>query len=161
MLDTESAELTRFTENMISRLQSAFGSVKSSTFAKNETILGSIKKHVHDYESSLDAKLSQVVSKYTSVTRKQVNEAKDLYDTLSSHLNERLAAGIKTLNSESSRVQKEIDAAISDQVSRIEKRSSDMREEFHLHIEDITRQFINMTKGVETTFNGLLTSQTV
>jgi hypothetical protein len=36
-----------------------------------------------------------------------------------------------------------------------------IREEFHTHLEDITRQFITLTQGIEATFNGLLSSQTV
>ncbi|MHA1637971.1 MAG: helix-turn-helix domain-containing protein [Candidatus Thorarchaeota archaeon] len=161
MLDKESEELTGLTVNMTSRLQSAFSTVKSGTSSKNEIVIGSIKKYAHEYETSLETKLSQVVSKYTSVTQKQVQGAKELYDVLSSHLNERLSGGVKKLNSEFMRVQKEIDGTISDQMSRIETHSSGIREEFHTHIEDITRQFISMTKGVEATFNGLLSSQTV
>jgi dGTP triphosphohydrolase len=35
-----------------------------------------------------------------------------------------------------------------------------IREEFHIHLDDLTQQFTNLIKGLEATFNGFLSSQT-
>ncbi|MHA1481000.1 MAG: hypothetical protein ACTSQZ_06225 [Candidatus Thorarchaeota archaeon] len=161
VLNTETAELNVLAGNMTSRLQSAFGSVKSSTAAQNETVLLDIKKFIHEYESSIDSKLASVVSKYTSVTQEQLKQAKTLYADLSSHLNERLTESVSILTSEFTRVQKEVDSTINNQLTRIDSQADDIRTEFHMHIEEITKQFINFTSATEATFNGLLTSQTL
>jgi len=161
VLNTETAELNVLAGNMTSRLQSAFGSVRSSTAARNETVLLDIKKFIHDYESSIDSKLASVVSKYTSVTQEQLKQAKTLYANLRSHLNDRLTESVSILTSEFTRVQKEVDGTINNQLSRIDSQADDIRAEFHMHIEEITKQFINFTSATEATFNGLLTSQTL
>ncbi|MHA1575918.1 MAG: helix-turn-helix domain-containing protein [Candidatus Thorarchaeota archaeon] len=161
VLNTETAELNVLAGNITNRLQSAFGSVKSSTAANNETVLLDIKKFVHDYESSIDSKLGSVVSKYTSVTQEQLKQAKTLYSNLSAHLDERLTESVSILTSEFTRVQKEVDGTIDNQLARIDNQANDIRSEFHSHIEEITKQFINLTSATEASFNGLLTSQTL
>jgi hypothetical protein len=68
---------------------------------------------------------------------------------------------VSAISSQASKIETEIDAIIKQQVDRIDQHTMGIREEFHTHLEDITRQFITLTQGIEATFNGLLSSQTV
>jgi hypothetical protein len=161
ILDTEVSELNSLTKNITSRLNSAFGSIISSTAMNNEGVITSIKKVAHDFEADVGITLTDVVSEFSSITGSQVAESQSVYDDLRNRLNTRLAKSVSNLNSLAAKVQKEVDASIVDQVERIDRHAQEMREEFHVHIEDITRQFMNLTQGLESTFNGLLSSQAV
>ena len=57
-------------------------------------------------------------------------------------------------------MQREIDKALKGQVERIDQHALGIREEFHIHLDDLTQQFTNLIKGLEATFNGFLSSQT-
>ncbi len=161
VLDTEVGEFNTLTENMRSRLNSSFASVKSNMQTKNDASLLSIKKFVQDYESQMESKLAEVIKNYIDVSQQQVKESKELYESLNNRLNERLSESVSSLSSYISRVQKEIDGAIDDQMKRVDTRAQEMREDFHVHVEDITRQFMTFTEGLEATFNGMISSQTV
>ncbi|MFW9847838.1 MAG: helix-turn-helix domain-containing protein, partial [Candidatus Thorarchaeota archaeon] len=161
VLDTEAAELSSLTDNIGSRLKSSFSSVRTTTETKNEAAIQSLKRSAKDHEVSLESKLADMATKYIDVIQQQVAEAKVLYQSLNARLNERLSQSTATMNSQVVKTQKEIDVAIDDQVNRIDRHSEEMRQEFHMRIEEITRQFLTLTQSVESTFNGLLSSQTV
>ncbi|MHA1907602.1 MAG: helix-turn-helix domain-containing protein [Candidatus Thorarchaeota archaeon] len=161
VLDTEAAEFSALADNMASRLKSSFSSVRTTTETKNEASLQAIKRSANEYETSLETKLAEIAAKYIDVIQQEVAEAKVLYESLNSKLNDRLSQSTSTMNSQVARTQKEIDVAIGDQVSRIDRQTEEMRQEFHVRIEEITRQFLTLTQSVESTFNGLLSSQTV
>ncbi|MHA2161204.1 MAG: hypothetical protein ACXABF_02200, partial [Candidatus Thorarchaeota archaeon] len=161
ILDTEVSELNSLAKNINSRLNSAFGSIISSTTMNNEGAIISIKKVAHDFEADVGITLTDVVSEFSSITGSQVAESQSVYDDLRDRLNTRLAKSVSNLNSLAAKVQKEVDASIIDQVERIDRHAQEIREEFHVHIDDITKQFMNLTQGLESTFNGLLSSQTV
>ncbi|MDF1538385.1 MAG: hypothetical protein P1Q69_05740 [Candidatus Thorarchaeota archaeon] len=161
VLDTEAAELVSLTDNMASRLRSSFSGVRTTTETKNESIIANIKKSASEYEASIEAKLAELASRYIEVIQLEVIEAKTLYDDLNTRLNERLIQSMGTMNSQVNTAQKEINNSVVEQVSRIDRQAEEMREEFHIRVEDMTRQFITLTQSLESTFNGLLSSQTV
>jgi len=161
VLDTEAAEMASLADNIASRLKSSFSTVRTTTETKNEGIIANIKKSASKYEASIEAKLAELASKYVEVTQQEVVEARTLYDSLNTRLNNRLTQSVATMNSYVSNAQKEISNSVNEQVSRIDNHAEEMREEFHIRIEDITTQFITLTQSIESTFNGLLSSQTV
>lgn len=161
VLDTEAAELGSLTDNMTSRLKSSFSGVVSTTETKNDAILSSIKRTASEYETHLGDKLGEIASQHITAVQKQVSEAKVLYDGLNQRLNNRLTESINALNSQVIRAQKEIDLSITEQVERIDRHAEDMRNDFHTRIEEITQQFISVAQSMESTFNGLIASQSV
>ncbi|MFW9907172.1 MAG: helix-turn-helix domain-containing protein [Candidatus Thorarchaeota archaeon] len=161
VLDTEIEELNSLAENIASRLKSSFANVRSTTGTKNDAVLSNLKRTTREYESSLETILAEVAAQHIDVIQKQVVEAKVLYDSLSTRLSTRLSEGVSALGAHVTRAQKEIEATIEDQVSRIDRHAEEMSEEFHIRIEDITRQFLTLTQSLESTFNGLLSSQAV
>ncbi|MHA2423693.1 MAG: hypothetical protein ACXAEF_02835, partial [Candidatus Thorarchaeota archaeon] len=146
VLDTEAAELSSLADNMASRLKSSFSSVRTTTETKNEAALQSLKRSANIYETSLESKLAEIAAKYIEVIQQEVAEASTLYESLNSRLNDRLSQSTSTMNSQVVKTQKEIDVAIDDQVSRIDRHADEMRQEFHVRIEEITRQFITLTR---------------
>jgi sugar-specific transcriptional regulator TrmB len=161
ILDTESSELNSIAETMNSRLKSAFNSIIKSTTTKNEALITTVKKTTDNFETSIGKRLEELIGSFTTTTEKQVRDSKKLYQQLRDRLDKRMTKSITSINSEVNRIQDEIDSVIQQQDSRIEQHTMAIREEFHTHLEDITRQFVTLTQGLEATFNGLLSSQTV
>jgi hypothetical protein len=161
ILDTESSELNSLAEAMNSRLKSAFNSIIKSTTTKNETLITSVKKTTHDFEASVGSKLEELIGSFAISTEKQVLDSKKLYERLRDRLDKRMIERVTTISSQADKIETEIEAIITQQVDRIDQHTSGIREEFHARLEDITRQFITLTQGIEATFNGLLSSQTV
>jgi len=161
ILDTETTELNTISEAMNSRLKSAFNSVIKSTNTKNESLLTSVKKTTHDFEAGIGHSLDELITSFTSATEKQVRESKELYEGLRERLDNRMSQSIATIGSQADRVQKDITNTILEQTNRIDQHSLGIKEEFHNRLDDITTQFISLTQGLEATFNGLLSSQTV
>ncbi|MFW9807798.1 MAG: helix-turn-helix domain-containing protein [Candidatus Thorarchaeota archaeon] len=161
ILNTETTELHSIAETMNSRLQSAFNSIIKSTTAKNEALITSIKTTTHNYEASVGARLEELIGSFTTTAEKQARDSKSLYQQLRNRLDKRMTQSINEINSHANRIQSEIDSTIKQQDSRIEQHTMAIREEFHTHLDDITQQFITLTQGLEATFNGLLSSQTV
>jgi sugar-specific transcriptional regulator TrmB len=161
ILDTESSELNTLSEAMNSRLKSAFNAIIKSTSTKNETMITSIKTTTHDFEASVGSKLEQLIDSFSTTTEKQVMDSKKLYERLRDRLDKRMNDRVTTISSQAGKIEKEIEAIIAQQVERIDQHTKGIREEFHTHLEDITQQFITLTQGIEATFNGLLSSQTV
>jgi hypothetical protein len=145
---------------MNSRLKSAFNSVLKSTTTKNETLLTSVKKTTHEFESSISGRLDELITSFTTATEKQVRESKELYEGLRERLDNRMVQSIATISSQADRVQKDITNTILEQTNRIDQHTQGIKDEFHYRLEDITSQFISLTQGLEATFNGLLSSQT-
>ena len=161
ILNTEISELHSISDAMNSRLKSAFNSVIKSTTTKNETLLTSVKKTTHDFESAVGTRLDELISSFTVATEKQIRDAKELYEGLRDRLDDRMSKSVSTINSQSERIQKEIVTTITEQEDRLEQHTLAIKEEFHQRLEDITNQFLSLSKGLEATFNGLLSSQTV
>ncbi len=161
VLDTEVAELNALTDNMASRLKSSYSTVRTTTETKNKAALKSIKRSANEFKADLESKIAEVSANHIQVIQQEVAEAKTLYESLNDRLNDRLSQSTAAMNSHVARAQKEIDVSIENQVSRIDRHTEEMRQEFHVRIEEITRQFITLTQGLELTFNGLLSSQTV
>ncbi|MFW9787637.1 MAG: helix-turn-helix domain-containing protein [Candidatus Thorarchaeota archaeon] len=161
ILETETSELNTMAEVMNSRLKSAFNSIIKSTTTKNEALISSIKKTTHDFEASVGATLEELISSFTTKTEKQVLDSKKLYERLRDRLDKRMNQRVTAISSQADQIESAIDAIITQQVNRIDQHTLGIREEFHTHLEDITRQFITLTQGIEATFNGLLSSQTV
>jgi len=161
ILDTESSELNTLAEAMNSRLKSAFNSIIKSTTTKNETLITSVKKTTHDFEASVGSKLEELIGKFASTTEKQVLDSKKLYERLRDRLDKRMIERVTTIGTQAERIETEIEDIITQQVDRIDQHTSGIREEFHTRLEDITRQFTTLAQGIEATFNGLLSSQTV
>lgn len=161
ILNTETSELNSIAETMNSRLKSAFNSIIKSTTTKNEALITAVKITTHNFEASVGSRLEELIGSFTSTTEKQVRDSKKLYERLRDRLDKRMTKGITTIISQANRVQAEIDTTIQQQDSRIDQHTLAIREEFHTHLEDITRQFVTLTQGLEATFNGLLSSQTV
>ncbi|MHA1962978.1 MAG: helix-turn-helix domain-containing protein [Candidatus Thorarchaeota archaeon] len=160
-LNTESSELHTLAESMNSRLKSAFNSIIKATTTKNETLITSVKKTTHDFEASVGSTLEELIGSFAVTTEKQVLDSKKLYQRLRDRLDKRMTQRVTTICSQADKIEREIDAIIAQQVGRIDQHTMGIREEFHTHLEDITRQFITLTQGIEATFNGLLSSQTV
>jgi hypothetical protein len=146
---------------MNSRLKSAFNSIIKSTTTKNEALITAVKTTTHNFETSVGERLEELIGSFTTTTEKQVRDSKKLYKRLRDRLDKRMTKSITAINSQATRIQNEIDSVIQQQDSRIEQHTLAIREEFHTHLEDITRQFVTLTQGLEATFNGLLSSQTV
>ncbi|TFG30791.1 hypothetical protein EU527_14035 [Candidatus Thorarchaeota archaeon] len=161
ILDTEISELNTISDAMNSRLKSAFNSVIKSTTTKNETLITSVKKTTHDFESAVGTRLEELITSFTTATEKQIRDAKELYEGLRDRLDNRMSKSVSTINSQADRIQKEITNSISEQENRLEQHTQAIREEFHQRLEDIINQFLSLSKGLEATFNGLLSSQTV
>jgi sugar-specific transcriptional regulator TrmB len=161
ILDTESNELNTLAEVMNSRLKSAFNSIIKSTANKNETMITSVKKTAHDFEANVGSTLEELIGSFATTTEKQVLDSKKLYERLRDRLDKRMIERVTTISSQADKIETEIDAIIAQQVGRIDQHTAGIREEFHTHLEDITSQFITLTQGIEATFNGLLSSQTV
>ena len=161
ILNTEISELNSISEAMNSRLKSAFNSVIKSTVTKNESLLTSVKKTTHDFESAVGTRLDELITSFTEATEKQIRDAKELYEGLRDRLDSRMTKGVSAINSQAERIQKEITNSISEQETRLEQHTLAIRDEFHQRLEDITNQFLSLSKGLEATFNGLLSSQTV
>jgi len=161
VLENESNELGKLAESLTNRVKSSFSGVRSSTATRNEAVLSKIQTSTNQYETSVDSIMDELTQQYLTSAQKQVGAAETVYDTLNAKLNERLAESVSTINSHYARVQKEIDQTIHEQVSRIDGHAEEMRGEFHIQLEDITRQFMSLTQSIESTFNGLLSSQAV
>ncbi len=160
-LSVQADELKSLTSSMSSRLKSSFGTIQSSVKTKNETVLSGVSRFVNDLESGFGKTLEETVTEISSKIQKNIKETKNLYQTLNSQLDDRLAQSVSTLASQADRVQKEVDSTIDDQVQRIDRQAEEIRGEFHLNLEEMTRQFIALTQSLESTFNGLITSQTM
>lgn len=161
ILDTESNEMNEIADAMSSRLKSAFGTVIKSTQTKNEALLTAVETAANDFESSIGERLGEIISNFSSATQNQVKDSKVLYEGLRNRLDKRMAKSVSNITSHSDRVQKEIDGIIDEQVARIDQHTDGIKEEFHTRLEDITKQFITLTQGLEATFNGLVSSQAV
>jgi sugar-specific transcriptional regulator TrmB len=161
ILDTESSELHTLADAMNSRLKSAFNSIIKSTTTKNEALITSVKKTTHDFEASVGSNLEELIGSFAVTTEKQVRDSKKLYERLRDRLDKRMTQRVTTISSQADKIEAEIQAIIKQQVDRIDLHTMGIRDEFHTHLEDITRQFITLTQGIEATFNGLLSSQTV
>ncbi|TFG14835.1 hypothetical protein EU537_02535 [Candidatus Thorarchaeota archaeon] len=161
VLENESNELGKLAESFTNRVKSSFSGVRSSTATRNEAILSKIEVSTNEYETSINSVLDEITQEYLTSAQKQVGKAETVYDMLNAKLNERLAESVSTIDSHYARVQKEVDQTISEQVSRIDSHAEEMRGELHIQLEDITRQFISLTQSIESTFNGLLSSQAV
>ena len=161
ILNTESSELHSLAGTMNSRLKSAFNSIIKSTATKNEALITSVKKTTHDFEASVGSTLEELIGDFAVTTEKQVRDSKKLYERLRDRLDKRMTERVTTISSEADKIETEIQSVIDQQVGRIEQHTMGIREEFHTHLVDITRQFTTLTQGIEATFNGLLSSQTV
>ncbi|TET12013.1 MAG: hypothetical protein E3J86_01270 [Candidatus Thorarchaeota archaeon] len=160
IMNTETSELNRVAETMNSRLKSAFNSIIKSTTTKNEALINAVKITTHNFEASVGSRLEELIGSFTTTTEKQVRDSKKLFERLRDRLDKRMTKSITTIISQANHIQDEIDTTIQQQDSRINQHTLAIREEFHTHLEDITRQFVTLTQGLEATFNGLLSSQT-
>ena len=161
ILNTETSELNTISVAMNSRLKSAFNSVIKSTCTKNDAMITTVKKTTHDFEHDVGVEIDDLIANFTSATEKQVRESKELYEGLRNRLDARMAKSISAINTQADKIQKEIGATITEQEDRIEQNSQVIRNEFHNRLEEMTSQFMTMVQGLEVTFNGLLSSQTV
>ncbi len=161
ILKTESTELNTLAEAMNSRLKSAFNAIIKTTATKNEALITSVKKTTHDFEVNVGSTLDELISSFATTTEKQVLDSKKLYERLRERLDKRMNQSVTAITSQADKIDSEIDTIIKQQVDRIDQHTLGIREEFHTHLEDITRQFITLTQSMEATFNGLLSSQAV
>jgi sugar-specific transcriptional regulator TrmB len=161
ILDTESSEMNDIADAMSSRLKSAFGTVIKSTQTKNEALLTAVKSAANDFETSIGERLSEIMTNFSSATQSQVKDSKVLYEGLRDRLDKRMARSVSSITSHSEKVQKDIDAIIEEQVTRMDQHTTAIKDEFHTHLSDITKQFMTLTQGLEATFNGLVSSQVV
>ena len=161
ILDTETSELNTLAEAMNSRLKSAFNSIIKSTATKNENLITSVKKTTHDFEAGVGVTLEELINSFTTKTEKLVLDSKKLYERLRDRLDKRMNQRVTVISTQADKIEAGIEAIIKQQTDRIEQHTMGIRDEFHTHLEDITRQFTTLTQGIEATFNGLLSSQTV
>ena len=161
ILNTETSELNTIAVAMNSRLKSAFQSVIKSTSTKNDAMITSVKTTAHDFERDVGMEIDELIANFTSATEKQVRESKELYEGLRGKLDTRMTKSVSTINFQADRIHKEIGESITEQMERIEQHSLGIRNEFHTRLEEMTTQFMTMVQGLEVTFNGLLSSQTV
>ena len=161
VLDGKLAEVDTLTEKMSNEVKSSLGAVTTSAGTKSETILTGINKSAHKFEKDIDAKLGGVTTRFSSIADKYVTGAGALYEGLNTRFDERVSQSVKSLSSSVERARQEIDAMMEDQMTRIDFHASEIRKEFHMQVEDISRQFINMTQGLEAAFGGLVASQIV
>jgi len=161
VLDSKLAEVDTMTEKMFNEVKSSLGAVTASAGTKSETILTGINKSAHEFEKDIDAKLGGVTTRISSTADKYVAGAGVLYENLNTRFDERVSQSIKSLSSSVDRARHEIDTMMEDQMGRIDFHASEIRKEFHMQVEDISRQFINMTQGLEAAFGGLVASQIV
>ncbi|MCK4740490.1 MAG: hypothetical protein KAT22_03025, partial [Candidatus Thorarchaeota archaeon] len=161
VLDGKLAEVDTMTDKMFNEVKSSLGAVAASAGTTNETILTSINKSAHKLGKDIDTKLGGVTTRFSSTADKYVTGAGVLYENLNTKFDERVSQSIKALSSSVERARHEIDTMMEDQMGRIDFHASEIRKEFHLQVEDISRQFINMTQGLEAAFGGLVASQIV
>ncbi len=161
IVDSRVAELDVLSTKMSKRLKSSFGTVVSKASTANETLVTDVTKLTQKLETQVDNKITAVVAQFGDVSEQYVSEAEVLYSGLNTKLDDRLVQTVKSLTSHMDKARTEIDQLIGDQMSRIDRHASEISEEFHVQIEEITRQFINLTEGLEASFNGLLSSQII
>ncbi len=161
ILDGKLAEVDTVTGKMFNEVKSSLGAVTATAGTKNETILTAINKSAHKFEKDVDAKLGSVTARFSSTADKYVTGAGVLYENLNTRFDDRVSQSVKSLSSSVERARQEIDAMMEDQMTRIDFHASEIRKEFHMQVEDISRQFINMTQGLEAAFGGLVASQIV
>jgi len=146
-------------EARLKEIQSDTGASASTSKAKS--LLTKAKKLAREFETDVGTRLSQTASQFASAAGSQAKQAKALYESMNSLLDSHLAQSVSTLSSYADRLQKQIDATVDEQMARIESHAQGMREDFHVHIEEMTKQFLTMTESVEAAFNGLLSSQSL
>jgi sugar-specific transcriptional regulator TrmB len=161
ILQGSTTEFTTLTDTIGKKLSSTHKKVLSTSDAKHKSMLAGMKRFAKDFETKIENRFEEVITTFNTTTAGHLNNAKILYDTLNTQLDERLAKSVESLTSYVKQAQHELDSTIDDQTSRIDQHLQNVREEFHIHLEDITRQFISMTQGLEATFNGLLSSQSI
>jgi len=161
VLDGKLAEVDPMTEKIFNEIKSSLGAVTASAGTKSETILTGINKSAHKFEKDIDVKLGGVTTRFSSMADKYVTGAGVLYEKLNTRFDDRVSQSIKSLSSSVEGARQEIDTMMEDQMGRIDFHASEIRKEFHMQVEDISRQFINMTQGLEAAFGGLVASQIV
>ncbi|MGY5862554.1 MAG: helix-turn-helix domain-containing protein [Candidatus Thorarchaeota archaeon] len=161
VLDGKLAEVDTMTDKMFNEVKSSLGAVTSSAGTQSETILTGINKSAHEFEKGIDAQLGSVTTRFSSTADKYVTGAGVLYENLNARFDDRVSQSIKSLSSSVEHARQEIDTMMEDQMGRIDFHASEIRKEFHMQVEDISRQFINMTQGLEAAFGGLVASQIV
>ncbi|MCF2136208.1 MAG: hypothetical protein K9W43_03120 [Candidatus Thorarchaeota archaeon] len=161
VLDTEVNELTALVENLDSRLRSAFGSIVASTKTRNSTVLSGAQKFADDFESSFVDQLDDILNRFSNQISTQAEKTKSLYEGINTRLDERLGQSIATIRSHVSRVDTEIETALADQLGRLDRHADGIRQEFHVQIDELTQQFISLVQGLEVSFNGFLSNQTL
>ncbi|MHA1770299.1 MAG: helix-turn-helix domain-containing protein [Candidatus Thorarchaeota archaeon] len=161
VLDTEVNELTALVENLDSRLRSAFGTIVSSTKTRNSTVLSGVQKFADEFESSFVDQLEDILNRFSNQISTQAEKTKSLYEGINTRLDERLVQSITTIRSHVSRVDTEIETALADQLNRLDRHADGIRQEFHVQIDELTQQFISLVQGLEVSFNGFLSNQTL
>ena len=161
VLETEAAEIGTAAENMSSRLKSSFGTAVSASSAKSDTAFSGVKKSAKALDTAVSSKIEELLSDYETKTTASLQETKATYEELSTQLNERLTQSMTAVSSQIDRSQKAVETSIADQIERIDKQSESIRLDFHAHVEDMTKQFITMAQGLETSFNSMLAGQTL
>lgn len=161
VLVTRENELKTLTEKTQNEITSTFGTVVTNASNKNDAILTDINTTAQRFESNLHTHISEVTSQFATSSQEYVDEVEVLYEILNQKLDERLAETVQAMNSHVSRARSEIESIIEDQISRIDNHAMGIKDEFHSQLDEITQQFITLTEGLETTFNGLVTSQVI
>jgi hypothetical protein len=161
ILQTSATEFDTQTDAISKKLTSAHRKILSTSDMKHKTMLTGLKRFTKELETRIEGTLDDVITTFNTTTDEHLKNANALYNSLNNKLDERLASSVETLSSHAKQAQLDLDSTIHDQTSRIDMHLQNIREEFHVHLEDMTRQFISMTQGLEATFNGLLSSQTI
>ncbi|RDE11726.1 MAG: hypothetical protein C4K49_11395 [Candidatus Thorarchaeota archaeon] len=146
-------------EGRLKEIQSDTGA--SSSTSKAKSLLTKAKKLAREFEADVATRLSQTASQFASAAGSQAKQAKALYESLNSLLDSHLTQSVSTLSSYADRLQKQIDGTVDEEMARIETNALGIREDFHFHVEEITKQFLTMAENVESAFNGLLSGQSL
>ncbi|MHA2261161.1 MAG: helix-turn-helix domain-containing protein [Candidatus Thorarchaeota archaeon] len=161
LVEARALEFEAIAEKVSKKLRTSMTEIMTKATAANETLVAAVTKSTHKFETGVDSKLRAVMNQFASLSEQYVVEAETLYVGLNSRLDSRLGQTVKALTARMDRARNTIEAMNEDQMIRIDRQATGIRDEFHMQIEEITRQFVNLTQGLEAAFNGLLSSQII
>ncbi|UCE09601.1 MAG: hypothetical protein JSW61_11595 [Candidatus Thorarchaeota archaeon] len=161
VVEDRSLKLQAVADTVSKKLRTSMTEIITKTSTANESLLTEMTKSTHQLETGVGNSLGTVLNQFAAITEQYVDEAESLYAGLNSRIDTRLGDTVKSLTSHMDRARHSIEIMIDDQMERIDKQAAGIQDEFHMQIEEITRQFVSLTQGLEAAFNGLLASQII
>jgi sugar-specific transcriptional regulator TrmB len=158
-LDGEAEKLSSLTGDLGNKLSSAFESVLTTTTESNKATISGTKKAFREFDTDMASKLTEIVSNLTSTAGVHVRESTAFYHGIRSSLDTRLEQSVASVTSHVERMQNQIDEAIDDQASRIERQTEAIRKEFRARVDEIAKQHSDLAESLGSVLGGLLSSQ--